>query len=181
MAEQRKYNSGLNAKGLDKFVTEDQARGMCHHQGTSYLFIIEAHAGPKVVGEDGEETVKLIIDTAELIPAEHEERVREFKRALYLARPDQYGQEAFEGATGDEPSVEQTAAQLDAAVERDEDGNPTGVWDGDPDAPAPGLSAVPEQPTCSYPGCFLTDGHEGDHEDTETPQAAEDPVSAPNA
>lgn len=171
MADKRKFNAGLNSKGLDKFVTEEQARAMCVHQGSRYLFIIEAHAGPKVVDEDGSETVKLIADTVELVPEDHEERVREFKRALYLSRPEQYGQEAFEGATGNEPTVEQTAAQLDAAVEKDGDGHVTGVWDGDPDAPAPGLAAVPDGPengTCDFPGCLLPAEHDGDHQDTES-------------
>jgi hypothetical protein len=163
MADKRRYNSKLNAKGLEASVSEDQAGGMCRHQGSRYVFIIEAHAGPKMVEEDGSETVSLIPDLVELVPAEQEERVRTFMRALYLARPEQFGQAAFEGANPGEIPLAAAGDQLDAAVERDDTGKPTGVWDGDPDA-APGT----EQ--CDYPGCILDAEHDGDHDVAEEEQ-----------
>lgn len=165
MADKRKFNSKLNAKGLEASVSEDQARHMAQHQGNTYVFLVQAHSGPKTVAEDGSEVVSLIPDLVELVPDAHAERIREFQRALYLNRPDQFGQAAFDGAAGDEPSVEQTAAQIDAAIERDESGAVAGVWDGDTDAP---LSAVPDAGPefvgCDYPGCRLDAEHDGDHD-----------------
>lgn len=155
MAEKRKYNAGLNAKGLEDSVTEDQARHMAHHQGNTYLFITQAHAGPKVVAEDGSEKVSLIPDLVELVPAEHEERIRRFHRALYLNRPDQFGQAAFEEATPGDVPLEAAAADVDALVETDGEGKPTGIW-------TPDAEAVPD--LCDYPGCTADAGHDGDHE-----------------
>jgi hypothetical protein len=153
MAEKRKYNSGMNAKGLENSVSEDQARHMATHQGHTYVFIVEAHSGPKVVGEDGSEKVSLIPDLVELVPAEHEARVRTFMRALYLTRPDQFGQAAFEEATPGERDVDAAAGGLDALVEKDDSGAPIGIWDGSEDTAE-----------CPAPDCNLASGHDGDHQ-----------------
>lgn len=165
MAEKRKFNSKLNSKGLENFVSEDQAREMCTHQGRSYVFIVQAHAGPKLVAEDASEAVNLIIDTAELVPVAHEERVRTFQRALYLSRPDQYGQEAFEGAAPGERDVESAAADVAALVQTGADGEPVGIWDGTDE----------QGETCDYPGCTLPAEHDGDHDvEPEDADPAED-------
>lgn len=193
MVDKRRYNAKLNAKGLEKVLTEEQAGAFCRNQGNGGIFIVQAHAGPKVVDEDGSETVNMVMDLVEFVPESHAERVREFQRALYLNRPEGFGQGAFEEATSGEPSLDTAAAQLDAAVERDEKGDPTGVWDGDPDSPvtekdgaaevkvtkpakkASAVSAVPDLPEgvddggvvdeCPHPGCSYPVEHEGDHED----------------
>lgn len=158
MAEKRKYNSGMNAKGLENSVSEDQARHMATHQGHTYVFIVEAHSGPKVVGEDGSEKVSLIPDLVELVPTEHEGRVRTFMRALYLTRPDQFGQQAFEEATPGERDVDAAAGDLDAVVEKDPaSGEPIGIWDGSDAEP------------CPFPGCILAGPHDGDHNVPEDP------------
>jgi len=151
MAEKRDFNAKMNAKGLEKAVSEEQARHMAHHQGATYLFIVQAHAGPKVVNEDGSEVVSLIPDLVELVPADHEERLRRYQRALYLARPDQFGQEAFEEVGKDEPSVDSAAADVEALVETDDKGQPTGIWE--PEGGA----------LCPAPDCDLEEGHDGDH------------------
>lgn len=135
MADKRRFNSKMNPKGLENSVSEEQAGQMAHRQGSRYLFIVEAHVGSKVVDEDGSETVSLVPDLVELVPADQEGRTRDFMRALYLNRPDQFGQAAFEDAAAG-PPLDSAAAALDAVVERDDAGQPTGVWDGDPDAPA---------------------------------------------
>lgn len=147
MAEKRDYNVSLNSKGLEASVSEDQARRICNTQGQHSLFLIDAHHGPYVTNEDGTIKMNLIIDGAELVPVEHEDRVRRFMRALYLARPDQFGQQAFE-TDEDGPTVDDAAAQVDALVETDEDGTVLGVWDPEsPDAaagPWPGDPDFPE-------------------------------------
>lgn len=163
MADKRKYNSKMNAKGLEKAVSEEQARHMATHQGNTYTLLVQAHAGPKTVDEDGSEVVSLIPDLVELVPREHEDRIHAFQRALYLARPDQYGQEAFEGTAEGEQTVSQAGAGVDALVERDEDGNVTGVWDGDTDAP------LTTGDTCPFPGCSLDPDHDGDHDVDDEP------------
>jgi hypothetical protein len=164
MTEKRDYNAKMNAKGLEKSVSEEQARHMALHQGSTYLFIVQAHAGPKVVNEDGSEVVSLIPDLVELVPEDHAERIRRFQRALYMARPDQFGQEAFDGGTN-EPDLAATAADVDAVVETDDAGEPTGIWD-----PA-------SAETCDYPGCTLAPEHDGDHAPAEA-AADEDNVVA---
>lgn len=156
MAESRSFNASLNSKGLDQSVSEEQARRMCATQGQSSLFLIDAHHGKLVTDEDGTQRIHLIIDTAELVPTEHEDRVRRFMRALYLARPDQYGQAAFE-TSPDEPTVDDTASALDAVVETDEDGNDTGIWSPE--------TATVDEGECAYPGCVLPIGHDGDHQE----------------
>ena len=154
MADKRSHNATLNSKGLEDAVSEEQARRMCATRGQSSLFIVEAHHGKLVIDEDGSERIHLVIDQIELIPTEHEDRVRRFKRALYLARPDQYGQAAFEGSMADEPTVTDTGAALDAVVEEDDGGQPVGVWD--PNSETGGGE-------CAFPGCVLDIGHDGDH------------------
>lgn len=142
MAEKRDWNVGLNAKGLEGSVSEEQARRMCLSQGQTSMFIIEAHHGPYVTNEDGSIKMSLIIDQAELVPAEQEERTRRFKRALYLARPDQFGQAAFDGATAGEPTIEDTAAGIDAATEEVADS----VTHAEADALAAEVLGDPDEP-----------------------------------
>jgi hypothetical protein len=164
MAEKRKFNSKMNAKGLEKVVTEEQARHMAQHQGHTYTFIVQAHSGPKMVDEDGSEVVSLIPDLVELIPAEHEDRIHTFQRALYLARPEQFGQKAFEGTAEGEVPLDAAAAGVDALVERDESGALTGVWDGSTDGPLGGDPAADDEGGCAFPGCSLDSEHDGDHD-----------------
>lgn len=169
MADKRNYNANLNARGLEKDVTDDQARAMCGNQGGHYLFVIEAHVGPKTIAEDGAERVSLVIDGAELVPTEHEDRVRDFKRALYLDRPGQHGQAAFEGAVPGDVDVDTAAAGLEAGIQRDTTGDPMGTWDGDPDAPintGQGIAAPDDPAVCDFPGCFARGEHDV-HEDSE--------------
>jgi hypothetical protein len=160
MAEKRTYNAKMNAKGLEQSVSEDQARAMCLHQGSTHVFIVQAHAGPKTVDEDGSEKVNLIPDHVELVPAEHAERLRRYQRALYLSRPEQYGQEAFENAAPGERDAESAAGDVDALVETDATGEPTGIWTGDDE------DAV----ECPAPDCNLAEGHDGDHQSENQPE-----------
>ena len=133
MADKRDWNAQLNAKGLEASVSEDQAREMCNHQGATYLFIVEATAGPKVVNVDGSQKINLIPGSVELVPDAHADTARRFMRALYIGRPDQFGQAAFDGATADEPTIEDTASAMSSAVTTDDDGEVTGMWT--PDTP----------------------------------------------
>ena len=133
MADKRDWNAQLNAKGLEASVSEDQAREMCNHQGATYLFIVEATAGPKVVNVDGSQKINLIPGSVELVPDAHADTARRFMRALYIGRPDQFGQAAFDGATADEPTIDDTASALASAVTTDDDGEVTGMWT--PDTP----------------------------------------------
>lgn len=133
MSDKRMWNSKLNSKGLEQSVSEEQAQEMCNHQGATYLFIVEATAGPKTVNVDGSQAVNLIPGSVELVPEEHAETARRFMRALYIGRPDQYGQTAFDGATTNEPTVADTASAMASAVVTDDTGEVTGMWT--PDTP----------------------------------------------
>lgn len=165
--ERRMFNATLNAKGLEKSVTEEQARGMVLSQGQHSLFIVDARHAVITIAEDGSQRINLIADQVEYVPSTHEDRVRTFMRALYLARPEQYGQEAFETPKDGEVDTATAAANLDAAVERNDAGEVTGVWDGNTDDD--GSSNVvdggfPTGPFCDYPGCGLPEEHDGDHD-----------------
>jgi hypothetical protein len=124
------------------------------------LRTVEPH-GPNL---DGKKRIDYVIESIEPVPAAHEDRVREFQRGLFLARPEVEGQAVLSGTAGESSdALETAAAGLDAAVERDDDGQVTGIWDGDPEAPLTGPSAD----RCDFPGCFLPAEHDGDHEPTE--------------
>lgn len=126
--EKRSHNASLASKGLEKSISEDQARAMCNTQGRHSVLIVDARHATLTTNEDGTQRITLIADQVELIPDEHTARVRAFMRALYLARPEQYGQEPFDTAGDDEPNLATAAADVDALVEKDEDGEPTGIW-----------------------------------------------------
>lgn len=128
MPDKRSFNAGLAAKGLEASISEEQARAMCVSQGRHSVLIVDARHASLTIAEDGTQRITLIADQVELIPEEHTARVRSFMRALYLARPEQHGQEAFEGAGENEPKVDDAAAQVDALVTRDDEGNETGIW-----------------------------------------------------
>lgn len=161
MTEKRNYNASLNARGLEAFVSEAQARRMCSSQGAHSLLIIDAHHGKLVTDEDGTQRIHLVADSVELVTDEHTERVQRFMRALYMARPDQYGQTAFETPTDGEVPLDAAAADLDALVETDGDGAVTGVWSDDSEAEVSAPAVIPQ--ACAFPDCQLPDGHDGDH------------------
>lgn len=135
MAENRKYTAHINKKGLDSTgVTEEHASKMASALGGHTMLIVEARHVTVTTDAEGKQSVALALTNVEPVPAHLEDRVREFQRALYRQRPDQDGQQVLRG-TADGPSVDDAAAGLDAALERDEDGNVVGIWDGNPDGP----------------------------------------------
>lgn len=121
------------------------------------LRTVEPH-GPNL---DGKKRIDYVIESIEPVPSAHEDRVREFQRGLFLARPEVEGQAVLSGTAGESSdTLDNAAAGIDAAIERDESGQVTGVWDGDTDAP---LGGGAEQ--CDYPTCDLPAEHDGDHND----------------
>lgn len=171
MTDQLKYRAKINAKGLDTTgVTEDHARKMAAHLGSHHLFVVEARAATVLTDEEGNQQVALVLTQVEPVPDAQEDTVREFLRALYRQRPDQQGQAVLTG-TMDGPSVADAAGALSAQVERGEDGEVEGVWDGSMDGPLPevpessyGEDAVPIPEPCPAPDCVLPQDHDGDHE-----------------
>lgn len=166
MTEQLKYRAKINSKGLDNTgVTEDHARSMASRLGSHHLFIVEGKAAKLVIDDDGNQQVAIVLTGVEPVPAEQEDTVREFMRALYRTRPEVQGQEVLKG-TSDGPSVADAASALSAHVERNEDGEATGIWDGTTDGPLPDLpdDAYPEDaqeiPAADEPEG--SDGLEGD-------------------
>lgn len=166
----------IRAKALDTTgITEAMLeKDWSHGAGRTRMALVELRSvephGPNL---DGKKRIDYVIEGIEPIPQEHEERFREVQRGLYLRRPEQEGQAVLSG-TADQDAG-QLGSAIDAAtaiVERDDDGKPVGIWDGDPDAPLgatpPGLSAVPEPPAggyCPFPGCGQEDGHDGEHDE----------------
>ena len=168
--EKRGFLAKLNSKGLENSVSEDQARHMASHQGSRYMLVVEVHSGRKVIDEDGSETIHLIPDLVELVPPEHEDRVRKFQRALYMERPEQIGQRSIEGISDLEPTSEDVGGEIDA-VTTDYPDPAEGTWDGNPDAAldapandeASETEGQPDSPPCPAQWCTLPEGHEGDH------------------
>lgn len=137
--EKLKYRAKINAKGLDNTgVGEDLARALASRLGTRQLMIVEARAVKTTLDEEGNQQVQLALEQVEPVPADQEEVVREFLRALYRSRPEQQGQAVLTGADAGEPTLAQTSTALQAATP---DPVPDPAWDGDPDAP---LEAAPE-------------------------------------
>lgn len=117
------------------------------------LRTVEPH-GPNL---DGKKRIDYVIESIEPVPAEHEDRVRDFQRGLFLARPEQQGQAVLTGTAGDnEDSLTGAVGALAAVVEKDDDGNVTGIWDGNTDGPL-------VEAGCPFPGCTLDSDHDGDH------------------
>lgn len=166
MSDKRKFNAHINRKGLDATgITEDHIRGMGSRLGQSTMLIVEAKHLSVTTDAEGTVVLALALQSVEPVPAEHDEMVRQFQRGLYLSRPEQEGQAVLGGTAGkNAEDLNGAAAALGAAVEKDENGAVTGIWDGDTDGP---LTAVPEGPFCPAKGCGLPEDHDGDHDPVE--------------
>jgi hypothetical protein len=139
-SDKMKHRAKINAKGLDTTgVTEDHARHLAvsHEKGKPIhsLFIVEGKTAKVEIDDEGNRLLKINLTQVEPVPAAQEDTVREFMRALWRQRPEQQGQAVLDGTAGTGSSVEDTEAALGAQIERDADGKPIGIWDGDPDAP----------------------------------------------
>jgi hypothetical protein len=173
-SEPHEYRARIKAKGADGTgITREHAKHMALNQGKHTLLIVEVEHDRLVKEVDGSQQINLAITSVEPVPAEQEDTVRRFMRALYMTRPEVAGQSTLQG-TAEEETPEQAAAALDAAVTTDDTGEVSGVWDGDPDSPLPeapaaGLSAVPDEEdrpeTCPFPECKQDAGHDGPHRD----------------
>lgn len=157
----------IRQKALDTTgMTEDMlAKDWAHGAGRTRMAVVELRSvephGPNL---EGKRRIDYVIESIEPVPSEHETRIREFQRGLFLSRPDQEGQATLAGTAGEnEVQLESAAGALDAVVERDADGNVVGVWDGDTDAPLSAVPNLPEGGYCPTPGCDLEDEHDGDH------------------
>lgn len=182
----------IRAKALDQTgITEamlesDWAKGA----GWTRMAIVELRTvephGPNL---DGKRRIDYVVEAIEPVPEAQEDVVREFQRAIYRTRPEVEGQAVLSGTAGEGPTLDQAATQLDAQIERDENGIVKGVWDGDMDAPLED-PAAPETPEpeakagdevaakrkgrgakaetvvmCDYPTCDLPYHEDGDHHD----------------
>ena len=148
----------LDTTGMTEELLEKDWR---HGAGRTRMAVIELRTvephGPNL---DGKRRIDYVIESIEPVPAEHEERVREFQRGLFLARPEQEGQATLAGTAGDNAgALESAAAGIEAAVEKDDAGNVTGIWNGDTEGPL-----EPDGPYCPAPGCGLPEDHDGDHD-----------------
>lgn len=146
MTEQLKYRAKLKARGLDTTgVTEAHARQMAATLGNHTLVIGEVVHDTLVTDAEGNQQVTLKLLQVEPVPEHMEDGVRDLMRSLYRQRPDVLGQAALAGTEAG-PTPEDALKVLDTTfVERDDEGAPTGVWDGDQDAadaPEPAAEAV---------------------------------------
>lgn len=156
----------IRAKALDTtgmteaMLEKDWAGGA----GRTRMAVVELRSvephGPNL---DGKKRIDYVIESIEPVPAVHEDRVREFQRGLFLSRPEVEGQAVLAGTAGESSdALDQAAAGLDAAIERDDDGNVVSIWDGSTDGPL----KDPEAARCDFPGCFKPAEHDGDHDES---------------
>jgi hypothetical protein len=125
------FTGKINAKKLAATgITEDHLAGMANRLGGTTLAIVELHHENKTIDENGDTQVTLLINLCEPVPDHLDDTVRDLMRALYRTRPDVAGQAALTG-TDDGPTPEDAGAAVGAQIERDDEGNPVGVWTGD--------------------------------------------------
>lgn len=169
----------LDTTGLTEGMLEKDWAGGA---GRTRMAIVELRSvephGPNL---DGKKRIDYVIESIEPVPERYDETMRAFQRGLFSQRPDQEGQATLKGTSEVEAEQLEGAAQaLGAAVERDDDGAPVGIWDGDPDTPIttgpeggaevkvpakkPGSPFTVVTDTCPAPGCELPAEHDGDHE-----------------
>lgn len=132
------YQAKIRSKGLEATgCTEEVARGMYATLGGYSMAVVEVKHVKHATDAEGKHTVELTIETFE--PAQDDKmanHLRELARGLYRQRPEVQGQETLEGTAGDGPGLEDIIGQGDALIERDEDGNPVGVWSDDDETDA---------------------------------------------
>lgn len=131
----------VRAKGLAATgVTEDLASQMFNTKGSRYLAIVELKVDEVHEKSDGDRRVDLIIEELEPVVDGNlngalDEHVRTIWKALYENRlragngPDE--QLPLDPDDGPAPKVADIIAAGDALVEKDDDGDPVGIWDGD--------------------------------------------------
>lgn len=129
----------IRAKALDTTGFTEPMLEKAHAAGAGRtvmalveLRTVEPH-GPNI---EGKKRIDYVIESIEPVPVALEDRIRDLQRGLFLQRPEQEGQATIQGTAGDNEADLSTAADAVAAVvERDDEGNPIGVWTGDPEAP----------------------------------------------
>lgn len=135
----------VRAKGLAATgVTEDLAAQMFNTKGSRYLAIVELKVDEVHEKSDGDRRVDLVIEELEPVVdgklnGALDEHVRTIWKALYENRlragsgPDD--QLPLDPDDGPAPKVADILAREDALIEKDADGEPVGIWDGDTDEP----------------------------------------------
>lgn len=162
------YVARIRSKGLDATgVTEDVARQMYATLGSHTMMVVEVQHVRHSDDAEGKHSVELVITTAE--PAQDEKmnnHLRELARGLYRRRPAVEGQEVLTGVGDDGPGLDDTISAGESLLERDDDGNVVGVWDGDTESPQDAPTATDGEPAEGW-----ADGY---------PEGAENPQEASN-
>lgn len=128
---------GCSATGL----TEDIATKLYNTKGTRILAIVELKSDKTHESADGDRQVDLSIETIEPVVdgglnGTLDEHVRNIAAALYRNRQLTEGTQdelPLDGDDGPAPKVADIIAQGDALLERDDDGQIAGTWDGEDD------------------------------------------------
>lgn len=154
------YLARIRAKGLDSTgVTEALAKQFYSTLGSHHLAVVEFRVEDRRETADGKHEVHLILTQVEPSTVGFlDDHLREITRALYRNRALADGQAPLPG-TDDGRTLQDVVHAGEAAIVRDDDGDPAGVWDGDTDAPRDTTALA-----CPFPGCRLDPGHDGDHD-----------------
>lgn len=171
----------IRAKGLDTtgvseaMATEMFAKGAGKYHMAIVEWRTEEPHGPTT---EGKKRIDLVLTQVE--PARDDRSanaLREMARALARQRRAEDGELPLDGTSETEKPLSDATAAVESLIERDETGEPTGVWDGNPDSPLPSADATMGTGTdCPAAWCSLPEGHEGDH-DGQPADPATDPES----
>lgn len=170
----------IQAKGCQSTgITEDMAIRLHDQLGKKLIAIVELEAVTRTENSEGKQKVGLRILTVEpAVDSIGETHLRDVQRALFMNRRLDDGQPQLPGDEP-EPTVKEVIENRGAAViERDEDGEVTGLWDGDTteDTPRePSTIGSPfTQPTDDEPD----DDPSSDGDSDDEPTVDDDPEDA---
>lgn len=178
----------INTKKLEQtgMGDEDALLSWFNRVGQYGVAVVEFQAKqPHGPNTEGKRKLDYVLTIVEPCRTEQDEKIaRDFMQGLYAQRKATAGELPLDGEGA---VVEDSRSGAISHVERDAEGNVNGVWDGDTDA-----ERAKGEGSCSFPGCQLDDGHDGDHDvrpsieddaaaaaDARTAQFTEQPGSDP--
>lgn len=123
------------AKGCQSTGITEELAGRLHDQlGKKVMAVVELESTSRTEHTDGKETVQLrILSVEPAVEQIADDHLRTFQRALFVNRARDEGQPTLDG---DEPSpsvADVVNGRGHALIERDDAGEPVGIWNGDDD------------------------------------------------
>jgi hypothetical protein len=126
--------AAIAAKGCQSTgITEDLAVRLHDQLGKKIMAVVELEAAARTENTDGKQKVALrILSVEPAVDQIGEDHLRDFQRALFMNRRTDEMQPTLDGDEP-EPTVKDVLAQSQGLLERGDDGEVTGLWNGDPE------------------------------------------------